>query len=393
LIRSARVSSTLRHKAALVALCTACSAEPFGASALDVEANGASLGSLEQSIIGGLPAASARLDHTGALMYRIRRNGAIGPLCTASSISPETLVTAKHCISVMPSFERIGVDVFWVRGSDFNQPKEMIQVVAVAGAPGGERGLLGYGRDVGVAHLERPDLGAPSLGIAPFTPDLLGVSMVTLGFGVSSANGTIDGKRRIGRETVSAIEGLAYDAFFGNFESFVEINVTGEITDLDILPIVEANPELIDLEALRQEFEGSGMIPGYEVVTGLAPGDTQSCSLDSGGPLTRVNAAGEWEGYGVVSGGIQLPRPLCAFGQLFAIFGPDTLAFLEAERAWQDPCGEIGASGVCDGDVLRRCETSFAQAVRRLVDQDCAAAGQSCVTTETGTACAAPAGE
>lgn len=326
-------------------------------------------------------------------MYRIRRNGATGPLCTASALGPETLVTAKHCISVMPSFERIGVDVFWVRGDDFNQPDESIQIVAVAGAPGGERGVLGYGRDVGVAHLEQPDLGAPSIALAPFSADLLGASMVTLGFGASSANGVVDGKRRIGRETVSAIEGLSYTAFFGTFESFVEINVTGEITDLDILPVVEANPELVDLEALRQEFEGSGLIPGYEVVTGRAPGDTQSCSLDSGGPLARVNSAGEWEAYGVVSGGIQLERPLCAFGQVFAVFGPNTLEFLEAERAWEDPCGDVGGAGSCEGDVLRRCETSFAQSSRRVVEQDCAAAGQICRNGETGAACVAAVAE
>lgn len=388
MIMTAR-SSTLRPRsAAILALCTACSAEHLGDGA-----PGAPLGQLEQPIIGGLAAPSPRLDHTGALIYRVRRTGAIGPLCTASSLSPETLVTAKHCITVMPTFERIGIDVFWFRGDDFNQPDEIIQIVAVAGAPGSELGVIRSGRDVGVAHLERPDLGAPSIALRPFSDDLLGVSMVTLGFGVSTANGTIDGKRRIGRETVSAIEGSAYAALLGDFESFVEINVTGEVTELDILPIVEANPELTDLEGLRQEFDRAALIPGYEVVTGKAPGDTQSCSVDSGGPLARVNAAGEWEIYGVVSGGINGERPPCAFGQVFAVFGPDTFDFLEVERAWEDPCGDVGASGACEGEVLRRCETSFAAQTRRLVEQDCAAAGQTCAMAGTSATCAAPPAE
>jgi hypothetical protein len=389
-IRSPRFSFTVQPQssALFLALCAACSADPLGD-----EARGAWLGQLEQPIIGGLLAPSPRLDHTGALMYRVRRTGAVGALCTASAISPETVVTAKHCVSVLPTFERIGIDVFWFRGDDFNQPDDMIRIVAVANAPGSEPGVRGNGRDVAVVHLERPDLSAPSMVVAPFGAHLLGASMVTLGFGVSTANGTIDGKRRIGRETVSAIEGLAYTAFFGTFESFVEINVTGEITELDILPIVEANPELADLEALRQEFDGSGLIPGYEVVTGRAPGDTQSCSIDSGGPLARVNRAGEWEVYGVVSGGIALPRPVCAFGQVFAVFGPETFDFVEAERAWQDPCGDVGAAGSCNGDLLRRCETSFAQNTRRLVEQDCAAAGQICTAAGTSAACAAPVTE
>jgi hypothetical protein len=214
--------------------------------------------------------------------------------------------------------------------------------------------------------------------------------MVTLGFGVSSANGSVDGKRRIGRETVSAIEGPAFAGFFGDFESFVEFALTGAVSEIDVLPIVEANPELGDLELLRQEFESSRLIPGYEVVTGKAPGDTQSCSLDSGGPLARVNAQGEWETYGVVSGGVRADRPLCAFGQVFAVFGPDTFAFVEAERGWTDPCAEIGAAGSCDGDVVLRCETSFARGTRQLVEQDCAAAGQTCAASAGVAACVAP---
>lgn len=374
----------LQSSAALLAVCGhLCGLACGGRSA---EGN-PEVGRAERSIIGGLVASNPLLDHTGTISYRVRSSGAVGALCSASLIAPQTLVTAKHCISVLPSFERAGIDLFWTPGPDFNDPIESILVVAVAGSPGSEPGFAGYGRDVGVAHLDDPSEGIPLLDIQPFRRDLLGVSMVTLGYGISSAGGLIDGLRRVGRETVSKIEGSAYEGLFGDFESFVELVVTGETTELDIIPIVEADPSLADLAALRAEFDAAILMPDEEVVTGKGAGDTQSCALDSGGPLALVTPDGQWESYGVVSAGPRLGRPICAFGQVFAVFGPVTFPFLEAEQGWQDPCGQVTAAGACDGERLLRCESSFARNVRRLVEEDCGAAGAVCVSSPAGAAC------
>src|SRR5688572_21239869 len=342
------------------------------------DAPGGAFGQASRNIIGGLVAPSPLLDHTGALTYRVRATGATGPLCTASLIGPSTLVTAKHCISVMATFERVGIDVFWAPGPSFLEPRDLIPVVAVAGAPGDEPGFAGYGRDVGVAHLDRESVATPLLAIRPFSRDLLGRSMVTLGYGISSAGGNVDGQRRVGRETVSQVEGSAYAGLFGDFESFVELVVSGEQTERDILPVVEADPSLADLAALRAEYDAALLLPDHEVVTGKAPGDTQSCELDSGGPLALVAEDGSWESYGVVSAGPRMPRPICLLGQVFAVFGPVTLPFLEAERLWQDPCGDVPVAGRCDGGRLSRCESSFATGVRRLLVEDCAARGTTC---------------
>jgi hypothetical protein len=368
--------------AALALASAACGDRPEGARALE-------LGSAAQPIIGGLVASNPLLDHTGTLRYRVRSSGASDALCSASLIAPQTVVTANHCTFMMATFERFGIDVFWTPGPDFTQPLDEIPIVAVASAPGDEPGFAGYGRDVAVAHLERPSDGLPLLGIQPFRRDLLGVSMVTLGYGISSAAGAIDGLRRVGRETVSQIEGSAYAGLFGDFESFVELVVTGQSTELDILPIVEANPELADLAALRAEFDAAVLVSDYEVVAGKASGDTQSCELDSGGPLALVDENGDWQSFGVVSAGPRLARPICAFGQVFAVFGPETIAFLEAERAWDDPCGEVSAAGRCDGTRLERCESSFATNVRRRVNSDCSASGSVCVESSEGASCAA----
>jgi hypothetical protein len=368
---------------ALAVVGAGCSERPSGPG-------GPELGRAEQPIIGGLVASHPLLNHTGTLTYRVRESGDTGALCSASLIAPQTLVTAKHCISVMATFERVGIDVFWAPGPDFNQPLELIPVVAVAGAPGDEPGFAGYGRDVGVAHLDEPSLGIPLLGIQPFRRDLLGVSMVTLGYGISSAGGVIDGLRRVGRETVSQVEGSAYAGLFGDFESFVELVVTNQSTELDILPVVEANPALADLAALRAEFDAAILLPDHEVVTGKAPGDTQSCELDSGGPLALVTENGDWESYGVVSAGPRLERPICAFGQVFAVFGPLTHAFLDAERVWEDPCGDESSIGRCEGDRVVRCESSFATGVRRRVELDCSASGGTCGVSGDGAGCTLP---
>jgi trypsin len=357
---------------------------PAGAAEVKVE-----IGRGSEAIIGGLVALNPVLDHTGALTYRIRETGQTDGLCSASLIAPQTVVTAKHCISQMIMFEQFGIDVFWSPGPDFNAPIESIPVVAVAGSPGDEPGLAGYGRDVGVAHLDTPSR-MPTIDVQPFSPDLLGVSMVTLGFGVSSAAGLIDGQRRIGRETVAAVEGNAYAALFGDFETFVELTVTGKTSELDIIPSIEADPSLADLDALRAEFDAAQLLPGEEVIGGKAPGDSQNCELDSGGPLALVTADGQWQAFGVESAGPRTIRPVCALGDIFSVFGPITFPFLEGEKSWVDPCGDVSVGGECEGDQLRRCESSFASNLRRLVEEDCAASGGICVASDAGASCSIP---
>jgi hypothetical protein len=341
------------------------------------------------AIIRGVVAPSPALDHTGAFMFRNRGTGETGPLCTGTLITPETVVTAKHCISVLPIFDPIGLDVFFAVGPDHDDPIDLIPVVAVAGAPGDEGGEGGYGRDVGVAHLDRPVLGVTPAVARPFTADLLGVTMVTLGYGMSSADGAIDGLRRIGRETVEAVSGLTYEALFGDFESFAERMVTNQITELDILPTVSSE----DLAELQAIYASGVLLDQHEAVTGRTPGDTQSCHNDSGGPLALPSPAGGWEVYAVVSAGADSSRSVCDFGQVFATFGPVTFSFLEEERQWSDPCGDIDAAGACDQDVAVRCETRFNPAERRIVEDDCAARGQACSVSASGAACSGSADE
>jgi hypothetical protein len=347
----------------------ACSSEEPAA----IPSDEAALGQARQSIIGGFLAPSPALDHFGALVTINRANGSRNAFCGATLISTDTAVTAKHCARNVIQLPARGQDLFFGVGPNGLASDRLIPIAAVELAPGDTGGFLGIGSDVAVVHLD-----APAAGLTPAVPRALdasfeGVSMVALGYGVFGASGANDDRRRIGRVTVAATSGNALEHMVGSFENFVEYRHTGNVTDADFLaehgsdPVVAAR-----LPALAAEFD-LPLLPEHEAVTGLAPGDTQVCRGDSGGPLALFAADGTWQVHGVASGSLEAERLSCDFGAIFATFGPETMPFLEQAIAWVDPCGERGAAAVCEGDVARRCETDLTAGVRRLVEEPCAA--------------------
>ena len=359
---------------ALAALATACS------SAAPNEA----FAERGQDIIGGFHADATELDHTGALVGIDPTTNIPFGLCTATLIAPETVVTAKHCAVVLPAAELSGFTLAWAAGPRIEAPLELIPIAAAQTAPGDVGGFVQMGRDVATLHLDRPSSIQPATP-ALFTEDLLGASMVSIGYGVFGASGVANDQRRIGRETVAGSEGLAFELLLGSFESFVEWWFTGQLTPDDFLAtLLPDDPIVADL---RREFEVTQLYRQHEAVTGLAPTDTQTCFGDSGGPLARFSREGGWTTYGVVSGGLGSLRSACDFGSVYSTFGPESFEFLEEARAWVDPCGDVTAAGECSGSVARTCETNFNGDIRRLVEEDCGALGLACVSSADGTGC------
>ena len=335
----------------------------------------------EQDIIAGMSATNSALNHTGALVATFSDDPPM-EICTATVIGPEVAVTAKHCVDILPSVADYGYGVAFAVGPDCTAPLEIIPVAGFEKAPGDEGGFTGMGHDVGVLYLDHP----PATPVVPVEPrslgeDRVGASMVTLGFGDHGASGAWDGRRRIGRETVAAVEGLTFEAMFGDYESFLEWLYTGQVTDEDYLEIIGEDPFALEL------YESEVLSSGYEAVTGVAPTDTQSCYGDSGGPLARVTRDGTWVSYGVVNGGVSSLRSECDFGSVFGTFGSESLEFLRASKIWVDPCGDVTAAGECLNGTAIHCETDLIAGTRQVVEQDCIAEGKQCVIVPSGAAC------
>ena len=340
------------------------------------------IGQSDQDIIGGFNATSAVLDHTGALV--VDDFGNFEPYCSASLIGDDTVITAKHCGEI--SFW--GYDTYFAIGADSYAPKELIRIAAVDLAPLDSGGFVGYGQDVAVVHLDH----APETDVTPLVPspssDLVeGKAMISLGYGRFSAGGSFDGQRRSGRETVIATSGLALEALFGDFESFVEWAVTGATSDEDYLELLEGDPVL---DELLGYFESIELLPEHEVAAGNGPHDTQSCNGDSGGPLVRYEAGVGFRTYGVVSGGFSSNRSWCDYGTVFATFGPEVMDFIETAQEWEDPCGEVTVAGACSDNIAQNCVTDVLYGIRELTEQDCGEIGETCELSSGGAACGTP---
>jgi len=357
---------------ALVAL--ACSDAPRGVDDMR-------LGIAREPIIGGFLAEEAAYDATGSFVAVSSVEELV--FCSGSLIAPEVVVTAKHCARAFADLERSGSTIEWRHGANPLAPDGGSRVVATLSAPGDVGGFAGEGRDVAVALLAHP-LDLEPLELAPLDESWLGRSLIILGYGVFSPSGVVDSLRRVGRTTVRALGGRAFEALFGSFESFVEWKLTGQVTDEDLV----AQTADAELEVLRIEYDTTLLFDEHEAIGGGAsPGDFLTCHGDSGGPLLHVAADGRLISHGVISAGADSLRSQCDFGSIYATFGPVTLPFLVEARRWIDPCGELDDVGACDGDVVERCVTNLGAGLREMTREDCAAQGQACVEGADGAAC------
>ncbi|MET0343914.1 MAG: trypsin-like serine protease, partial [Polyangiales bacterium] len=113
------------------------------------------------ALIGGIPAGARELDAVGALVIREQvidcdRNEQtvnVVPVCTATLIGPQTVVTAKHCLG--PILSKLGPDSrpYFLLGADRARPKRQVEVVAWDMDETFPGGWTGRGRDVAVLSL------------------------------------------------------------------------------------------------------------------------------------------------------------------------------------------------------------------------------------------------
>jgi len=339
---AARLGRGVRHAGLAAGVCSACASEP----------DPHQIGRRGADIIGGELADAAELNHTGGLVRVDPETLEPALFCTATLIGPETVVTAKHCARRLAEYAARGFDLAWLAGPSVAAPVEIIPIVAAVEAPANQGGFVGLGQDVAVVHLEHPT------SIPPAVPTLLtsaeiGQSMLSIGYGMFTVDGDQDGRRRVGHETVIATEGRTFEAMFGSFENFVEWALTGQTTSENILLAFSPGDLLgaLILASYRRDFDSLLLLEGHEAVTGRAPGDSQSCSGDSGGPLARLTPDGTWQTFGVVSGGLYSARSVCDYGTVFSTFGPESLAFVMAELEGREPPPPSDAGAAAPSDA------------------------------------------
>ena len=379
------------------------------------------------AIIGGLSANSANLNAVGVLGFQYSYGGGysyFSPFCSGTLIGEQTVLPAKHCAEIAAQSDgKYNIAMFGI-GPDGNNPQRLVEIVDTERAPGDDGGFVGFGRDVGTVHLGEkiPAKEIKPMKTAALTDAMVGTSFAVLGYGVQDNSYTY-GTRRVGTVKLGGLHGKIFELMFGSFEAFknwylgngyyttqpLPVSVAPapqrpdggvvvvDASPIDTLPSITpdtAVPADADdwLDAyLREIYDTSVLLDGYEAYVGNAPGNAQPCFGDSGGPLLRM-VNGELTIYGVTSGGISSPNLMCDYGAVYATFGPDVASFLKTSVAWKDPCAGVSRLGICKKDQSVRC-TYPLEGKRRQVVVECALLGQICMVASDGEALCAYVGE
>jgi hypothetical protein len=357
-------------------------------------------------LIGGFSANDRRLDGIGSLVVTFPPDPYYPypqppqQVCSAALIAPETVLTAKHCVDLIPLIAQLGLRYHFALGADAANPRRMVEIVAYEMAPGDYGGFVGMGRDVGIVHLDNPITDEPMLAVGSLSDADLGKAYAAIGYGVQDNSGKA-GTRRLGKQTLRGREGKVFEILFGSFERFFDWFKSGVVTPDDIAALVPGSaPTMSDAGPARDAGASDGgtsdvydpdqwlreyalmiynsvvLEKDYEIVTGGAAGDSQVCYGDSGSPLVKL-VDGKYTAYGVVSGGIGSRDLICDVGAVYASFGPEVATFIDNAKTWVDPCGDQTSAGFCDGSIARRC-TNTLEGRRRMVEFDCASLALEC---------------
>jgi hypothetical protein len=323
------------------------------------------LDTTESDIIGGVSANSATLNAVGTLGSPVVP-GVYSPICTATLIQPTVVLTAEHCLFFLPDPSQ---GAFLI-GPNANAPIRAVPIRGAVAETSVGGGVFGIGSDMAVVHLAEPVTDIRPMPFAGLTDSQVGRRFTGLGFGLQDSRGT-RGTRRAGAMTLTATGGPVFEAAFGSFDAFLDEGAPQLYPESD-----PTNP--VDLAYLQEQYETLRLIDGIEAWFGARAGDAQTCSGDSGGPITARDGD-RTVLHGVASWAFRGPDLCFLFGASYSTINAVTLDFLDYELH----CPLVPREGTCDGETVVRCALPE-EGGRRELRTDCSELGLYCGRDELG---------
>lgn len=311
----------------------------------------------ESDIIGGVEIRSPKFDAVGSLQAEI--NGGKQSICTGTLISPNVVLTAKHCAIAIQAADAPDhkdhyftelVPMYFAIGNDAAAPKKLVRATSAIGSSLNEGGA-GFGADSAVYFLSEPinDVTPLPVSRAPLSDADVGQTFFAMGYGVMDAAGTA-GHRTMGNITLTMRDGKVFEAAYGTYEAFkqsIEARIGRPLT-------AEEDAQV------HESFDQTTLLSDYEAFFGAKEGDVQPCSGDSGGPLLR-KVDGQITVFGVASWvpNKEQATALCSRGIVYSTMGPAGASLLDLTK-----CGAESVAGRCDGTTAIRCLTNEEGGVR-----------------------------
>jgi hypothetical protein len=378
-----------------------------------------SVGSDTQDLVGGFSANDPALNAIGSMIVRYPWGDSM--LCTAVLAQDNMALTAKHCVEVFDDPFGSDAKILFAIGPDGFNPTRVVEVVDFEKGPVDFGGYVDRGHDVGVLHLGERITDIAPLPYHKITDAAVGLKFTGVGYGEQDDGGRY-GTRKMGTLTLRARKGKTLEVMAGSFENYYRAVIEEPLPEscgfgdddagVDLPPTFDGGltppPQAgaggwggaggtggaggepaVDwrceqAKQLRDRYDTQFLEKMTEVVVGGAPGDSQPCYGDSGGPLLRKRKDGQLAIWGITSGIIGNSSSTCrSYGSVYAALDTTVTEFFDKAKEWVDPCDGLSSIGRCTGAVAERC-TILAEGKRRKLAFDCSSVDLTCETQSDG---------